>query len=78
LTRAVGDNRSYLCHHGMLYRLTRDHTLVEEMVRHGVLPPEEVAQHSLRHVITNAVGGAMAGVQLEVHNVHLEGGSRQG
>src|SRR5438105_4160448 len=33
----VGDSRGYLCRQGILYRLTRDHTLVEEMVRRGAL-----------------------------------------
>jgi len=72
----VGDSRCYLCRQGTLYRLTRDHTLVEDMVSHGALPAEEVAQHRLRHVITNAVGGSSAEVKVEVHKVHLEGGDR--
>lgn len=72
----VGDSRCYLCRHGTLYRLTRDHTLVEEMVRHGALQAEEAAQHRWRHVITNAVGGDTPGVKVEVHRVQLEGGDR--
>jgi serine/threonine protein phosphatase PrpC len=72
----VGDSRCYLCRHGILYRVTHDHTLVEEMVRHGALPAEEVAQHRWRHVITNAVGGDSAEVKVEVHKVHLEAGDR--
>jgi protein phosphatase len=72
----VGDSRCYLCRHGVLYRLTRDHTLVEELVRRGGLPAEQAAQHRLRHVITNAVGGDSADVTVEVHKVHLEGGDR--
>jgi protein phosphatase len=72
----VGDSRCYLCRHGILYRLTRDHTLVEEMVRQGALSAEEAAQHRWRHVITNVVGGNSAEVTVEVHKVHLEGGDR--
>src|SRR4029077_14012528 len=49
----VGDSRCYLCRDGILHRLTRDHTLVEEMVRHGALRPEEAAHHHWRHMITN-------------------------
>ncbi len=37
----VGDSRCYLLRGGMLYRLTRDHTLVAEMVRRGVLTDEQ-------------------------------------
>ncbi len=72
----VGDSRCYLCRHGILYRLTRDHTLVEEMVRRGALAAEEAAQHRWRHVITNAVGGNSADLKVEVHKLHLEGGDQ--
>jgi PPM family protein phosphatase len=72
----VGDSRCYLCRHGILYRLTRDHTLVEEMVRRGALAAEEAAQHCWRHVITNAVGGNSADLKVEVHKLHLEGGDQ--
>ena len=72
----VGDSRCYLCRHGILYRLTRDHTLVEDMVRRGALAAEEAAQHRWRHVITNAVGGDSAEVKVEVHKVHLEVGDQ--
>jgi protein phosphatase len=72
----VGDSRCYLCRRGILYRLTRDHTLVEEMVRAGALRADEVADHRWRHVITNAVGGDSAAVKVEVHKIQLEGGDR--
>jgi protein phosphatase len=72
----VGDSRCYLCRHGILYRLTRDHTVVEELVRHGALSAEEATHHRLRHVITNAVGGNSPDVKVEVHKVHLEDGDR--
>jgi serine/threonine protein phosphatase PrpC len=70
----VGDSRCYLCRHGILYRLTRDHTLVEEMVSRGALSAEEAEKHHWRHVITNAVGGSDPKVKVEVHKVHLEAG----
>jgi protein phosphatase len=72
----VGDSRCYLWRNGLLYRVTRDHSLVEEMLRHGVLTAEDAAQHRWRHVITNAVGGDSAEIKVEVHKVHLEGGDR--
>lgn len=70
----VGDSRCYLLRNRLLYRLTRDHTLVEEMVRRGALKPEEAAHHQWRHVVTNAVGGDSPEVTVEVHKVHLEAG----
>jgi protein phosphatase len=53
----VGDSRCYLSHAGALQRLTRDDTLVQDMVESGLLAPSDAARHSLRHVITNVVGG---------------------
>jgi serine/threonine protein phosphatase PrpC len=70
----VGDSRCYLLRQNMLYRLTRDHTLVAEMVRRGLLKPEEAARHAYRHVVTNVVGGDDPGVQVEMHKLALEGG----
>src|SRR5436190_2164586 len=51
----VGASRCYLCRQEVLFRLTHDHTMVEDMVRAGTLKAEEAAQHQWRHVITNAV-----------------------
>lgn len=72
----AGDSRCYLCRQGTIYRLTRDHTIVEEMVRQGCLSPDEAAEHRWRHVITNAVGGNTPAVKVEVHKVRLEEGDR--
>jgi len=68
----VGDSRCYLFRNGILYQLTQDHTLVDEMVRNGALSPEEATRHRLRHVITNAVGADRPEVKVEVHKVHLQ------
>jgi protein phosphatase len=72
----VGDSRCYLLRNGMLYRLTNDHTLVDEMVRQGALKPEEAAGHRLRHVVINVVGGHDRGVSVEVHKLPLDAGDR--
>jgi protein phosphatase len=70
----AGDSRCYLLHDGALVRLTRDHTLVEELVREGVLPADQAPHHRLRHLVTNAIGGGYAKVQVEVHKLELESG----
>lgn len=67
----VGGCRCYLQRDGHLYRLTKDHTLVEEMVRHQVLTPEQATHHYLRHVVTNTVGGNKPGLQVEAHRLTL-------
>jgi protein phosphatase len=70
----VGDSRAYLLRAGALQRLTRDDTLVQQMIDKGLLTPEGAAEHELRHVITNVVGGPAPGVRVEVHQMRLEPG----
>ena len=52
----VGDSRIYLVRHGAILQLTTDHTLVEEMVRKGMLTPREARFHPRRNIITRALG----------------------
>jgi serine/threonine protein phosphatase PrpC len=70
----VGDSRCYLLRGGTLLQLTRDDTLVQQMVEGGLLTPATAAEHELRHVITNVVGGPTPGLQAEVHHTRLEPG----
>lgn len=70
----VGDSRCYLLRRGTLTQLTRDHTLVAEMVRDGLMSQDEVASSPIRNVITNAVGGDGPGLKVEVHKVPIEPG----
>lgn len=70
----VGDSRCYLLRDGQLYRLTQDHSLVEEMIRRGLLKPEEASTHRWRHVITSTVGGDSSDVRVDVHKLQLEAG----
>lgn len=52
----VGDSRAYLVRDGELRRLTTDDTVVEEMVRAGVLSEDEARIHPRRHLITQSLG----------------------
>jgi serine/threonine protein phosphatase PrpC len=56
VTGHVGDSRLYRFRGGELERLTRDHSLVEELVRRGELQPEEAEIHPQRSIITRALG----------------------
>ena len=70
----AGDSRCYLRRDQQLFQLTNDHTLVNQMVRNGVLPAADARKHHLRNIITNAVGGSEKGIQVEVHKATLEPG----
>jgi PPM family protein phosphatase len=72
----VGDSRAYLYRSGQLHQLTRDHTVVAELVRSGALKPDQVAGHHLRHVITNVVGGPNAGVKVEARAFEVQAADR--
>jgi PPM family protein phosphatase len=52
----VGDSRGYLIRNGRVRRVTRDHSLVDELVRSGELTPQEALHHPQRNVITRALG----------------------
>ena len=51
----VGDSRAYRLRAGKLTQMTKDHSMVEELVRQGLLTPEQAACHPMRNVITRAV-----------------------
>lgn len=52
----IGDSRLYCLHAGALSQVTEDHSLVNLMVRRGILTPVEASVHPQRNVITRAVG----------------------
>ena len=72
----VGDSRAYLYRGGDLVQLTRDHTLMADLLRSGAIQPADVAKHRFRHVITNVVGGTDVGVNVEAHAMAVEAGDR--
>jgi len=63
----VGDSRAYLWN-GALRLLTRDHSVVEEMVSRGEITREEGANHPSRHIITRCIGMS-SNVPLEVSSL---------
>src|SRR5688572_6992201 len=52
----VGDSRAYVLRGDELKRLTKDHSLVEELRRQGRLTHEEAEEHPQRSIITRALG----------------------
>jgi PPM family protein phosphatase len=66
----VGDSRCYLVRRGETSLLTRDHTLVNEQVRLGVLSAEEARESENRHMLSRSLGaGLFVNVDIDEHQV---------
>jgi protein phosphatase len=64
----VGDSRCYSIRHGRATALTRDHTVVGERVRLGLMSAKGAAVAETRHVLTRSLGSAMfVGVETRDH-----------
>ena len=71
----VGDSRAYLLHQGKLQQLTRDHSLMADMIEAGRLTPEEARTHPNRSVITRALGSDPRMVP-DLYEITVETGDR--
>ncbi|MGI6032305.1 MAG: Stp1/IreP family PP2C-type Ser/Thr phosphatase [Coriobacteriales bacterium] len=71
----VGDSRAYLLHNGKLQRITRDHSLVADLVEQGRITEEEARFHPQRSVITRALGSD-PDMQPDLYNLTVEKGDR--
>jgi serine/threonine protein phosphatase PrpC len=60
----VGDSRAYLLRGGSLLQLTRDHSLVAEQVRRGILTPAEAEESDMQSVLLRALG-AQAEIEVD-------------
>ncbi len=67
----VGDSRAYLLRGGRLQALTRDHTIVEELVDRGLLTADEAERHPYKNVLSRNLGARPETrvdlVELELH-----------
>ena len=52
----VGDSRAYLLREGALRQVSLDHSLVGELMRTGMLAPEDARSYPYRNIVTRAVG----------------------
>lgn len=72
----AGDSRAYLLRNGALARVTRDHSLVQELVDCGEITDAEAENHPRANVITRAVGSEADMVELDKVTDRLVGGDR--
>ncbi len=56
----VGDSRCYQLRDGILKRVTKDQTLVQQLVDDGVVHPSDADQSPWKHILSSAIGGSAA------------------
>lgn len=55
----AGDSRAYWWRLGTLDQITRDHTVVQELIDAGQIDQDEARSHPDRHVVTRGVGASI-------------------
>ncbi|MBK7600536.1 MAG: serine/threonine-protein phosphatase [Acidobacteria bacterium] len=66
----VGDSRAYLIRQGKIYRVTKDQSLVQQMIDLGHITEEEAETHSYRNVILQALGANYL-VNVEINSLEM-------
>lgn len=69
----VGDSRLYRYRNGQLAQLTEDHSMVQELLRRGLITPEEARTSVNRNLVTRALGVDPV-VEVEVREQPFEDG----
>lgn len=69
----VGDSRAYLLRDGSLTQISRDHSLVAELVEEGRITKREAMRHPHKNYITRAVGTSSM-VQPEIRTLDRKSG----
>ncbi len=65
----AGDSRCYLWRGSRLYQLSRDHSLLQQLIDEQQLSPSEAARHPAAHALTRAIG---ASDELKLEILELE------
>jgi len=71
----VGDSRAYRFDGHRLLQLSRDHSLVQELVDDGIISPSDARHHPRRNIVTRALG-IDPDVQLDLWETTVEPGQR--
>ncbi|WP_343617176.1 protein phosphatase 2C domain-containing protein [Novosphingobium sp.] len=52
----AGDSRAYHCNGGIWTQLTRDHSVVQELMDAGLIDGDQARRHPKAHIVTRALG----------------------
>lgn len=67
----IGDSRAYAVYKDRIKQLTKDHTLVAELVRTGTITESESRNHPQRNVIMKALGSGDEPA-MDIHEIEVE------
>lgn len=67
---SVGDSRAYVVRDGAIQQITRDHTLVQQLLDEDAITPDEALEHPRRDVVLRTVGGG-AEIDIDVFDLRL-------
>ncbi len=69
----VGDSRAYAVYDDEIFRITTDHSVVEELIKAGSITEEEARNHPQKNVITRALG-TDAGILTDIFECEFKAG----
>ncbi len=72
----AGDTRCYVLRRGELRLITRDHTVANQLIRSGQLPPDAEDRSPWSNVLVNALGAGASNVTADIYKLDLEMGDR--
>jgi protein phosphatase len=68
----VGDSRVYLSRGSKLHKLTREHTIAEELVGRGAYPDAQSVPARQRHMLTRVIGAGSGDCDPDIQTIQLE------
>ena len=72
----AGDSRAYMLRDGEMRQITKDHSLVQELVDNGTIAAEDAEHHPHANVITRAIGADIDDLVLDKVSGRLQSGDR--
>jgi len=69
----VGDSSLFWYHDNQLTKITRDHTLAEQLVAEGVINSGDVQVNAYNHILTRAVG-VESSVEIDIYQTQIKTG----